>query len=116
MPKFKNITVSVPIEVYREARRFAALYDSSVSAMTAYLLEHLPDAIKRSRFPKGGVKPSTPPAPAGPAPSPAPHAPGSTSPGPAAPSPAPPAENSINFSKCVICGCETVKPHPTQDV
>ncbi|MGB0080207.1 MAG: hypothetical protein WBP90_01655, partial [Terracidiphilus sp.] len=58
MRKVKNITVCVTPEIYREARHLAAQYDSNVSAIVAWLLERLPAALERSRFPKGGQKPS----------------------------------------------------------
>ena len=62
MHKVKNITVCVAPEIYRQARHLAAEYDSTVSAIVAWLLQRLPAALERSRFPKGGPKPSAPPA------------------------------------------------------
>jgi len=38
----KNITVSVDDAVYHRARVFAAKWDTSVSALVADLLEHMP--------------------------------------------------------------------------
>jgi hypothetical protein len=38
----KNITVSVPDQVYRQARVWAARRDTSISAVVKYLLETLP--------------------------------------------------------------------------
>jgi hypothetical protein len=58
MRKVKNITVCVSPEIYRQARHLAAQYDSTVSTIVAWLLERLPAALERSRFPKGGPKPS----------------------------------------------------------
>ena len=58
MRKVKNITVCVSPEIYRQTRHLAAQYDSTVSTIVAWLLERLPAALERSRFPKGGPKPS----------------------------------------------------------
>jgi len=52
--KVKNITVCVTPEIYREARHLAAEYDSTVSALVAWLLPHMRVALERTRFPKGG--------------------------------------------------------------
>jgi hypothetical protein len=97
MRKVKNITVCVSPEIYRQTRHLAAEYDSTVSTIVAWLLQRLPAALERTRFPKGGPKPSAQPAPA-----------------PAAvpfytPNPTPP-------EKIAISGCETVTPHLTNDV
>ncbi len=62
MRKVKNITVSVTPQVYRDARHLAADYDSTVSAFVAWLLPRLRISLERTRFPKGGVKPSSQPA------------------------------------------------------
>jgi hypothetical protein len=56
MRNLKNITVCVPAEIYRRARHLAAEYDTTVSAMVAWLLERLPTALERSKFPQGGPK------------------------------------------------------------
>ena len=64
MRKVKNITVCVKPEIYCEARNLAAEYDTTVSTIVAWLLERLPAALERSRFPKGGPKPCTQPSPA----------------------------------------------------
>ncbi len=61
MRKVKNITVSVTPEVYRDARHLAADYDTTVSAFVAWLLPRLRVSLERTRFPKGGVKPSAQP-------------------------------------------------------
>ena len=58
MRNVRNITVSVTPELYRQTRKLAAEYDSTVSAMVAYLLERFPDALKRARYPVGGPKPA----------------------------------------------------------
>ncbi len=64
MRKVKNITVCVTPEIYREARHLAAEYDSTVSALVAWLLPRMRTALERTHFPKGGPKPSAQPAPA----------------------------------------------------
>jgi hypothetical protein len=86
MRKVKNITVCVTPEIYRQARHLAAEYDTTVSAIVAWLLPRLPAALERTRFPKGGPKPSLQPAPppAAPTPSPFPDLPTPT------PTPTPP--------------------------
>jgi hypothetical protein len=89
MRKVKNITVCVTPEIYRQTRHLAAQYDSTVSTIVAWLLERLPAALERTRFPKGGPKPS---AQTTPTPSPS-------------PSPSP--------QKIANSGCETVTPHLT---
>ena len=61
--KVKNITVCVSPEIYRQTRHLAAEYDSTVSTIVAWLLQRLPEALERTRFPKGGPKPSAQPAP-----------------------------------------------------
>lgn len=65
MRTVRNITVAVSPELYRQTRMLAAEYDSTVTAMVAYLLERMPKALKAARFPAGGPKSaaSTPPAP-----------------------------------------------------
>ena len=107
MRKVKNITVCVTPEIYRQARHLAAEYDTTVSAIVAWLLPRLPAALERTRFPKGGPKPSLQPAPppAAPTPSPFPDLPTPTptlTPGPS--------------EKTAISGCETVTPSLTNDL
>jgi len=58
MRKVKNITLCVSPEIYRQTRHLAAEYDSTVSGIVAWLLERLPAALERARFPKGGPKPA----------------------------------------------------------
>ena len=67
----RNITVTIPDDVYRRARIWAAEHDTSLSAVVKYLLETLP-GIKRSNlaFPARNSNPAntsapspTPPAP-----------------------------------------------------
>ena len=52
--KVKNITVCVSPEIYRQTRHLAAEYDSTVSTIVAWLLQRLPEALERTRFPNGG--------------------------------------------------------------
>jgi len=59
MRKVKNITVCVTPEIYRQTRHLAAEYDSTVSTIVAWLLERLPAALERTRFPKGGTRTHT---------------------------------------------------------
>ncbi len=93
--KVKNITVCVSPQIYRQTRHLAAEYDSTVSTIVAWLLERLPAALERTRFPKGGPKPSAQPAPA-----------------------VDDLINSKNFSseKTAISVSETVTPHLTQEI
>jgi len=101
MRRVKNITVCVTPEIYRQTRHLAAEYDTAVSTIVAWLLPRLPAALERTRFPKGGPKPSAQPAPAA---SPTP----SSSP---TPTPShPPSE------KITISACGTVTPHLNNDV
>jgi len=53
MRKIRHITVSVTPELYRQTRHLAAEYDTTVSAMVAYLLERFPSALKAAQF-QGG--------------------------------------------------------------
>lgn len=94
--KFRNITVCVTPEVYRQARHLAAEYDTTVSAIVASLLLRLPDAMKRTNFPKGGPK----------------HAPqtASASPNQLAAASAP----NRNYAPATVPACDAVTPHPTQ--
>ena len=65
MRNVRNITVAVPDDLYRQTRRLAADHDITVTALVFALLETMPDALSRARFPVGGPKstPSAPPAP-----------------------------------------------------
>ena len=54
MRNVRNITVAVTPELYRQTRRLAADYDTTVTEIVAYLLERLPDALKRAGYPVGG--------------------------------------------------------------
>jgi hypothetical protein len=50
--KCKHITVAVTEEQYHRTRLLAAEFDTTVTALVAYLLERLPDALRRARYPK----------------------------------------------------------------
>lgn len=51
----KNITVTIPDDVYRQARVWAAKRDTSVSAVVTYLLETLPGVPRaEQRFGRPG--------------------------------------------------------------
>jgi hypothetical protein len=67
MREVRHITVAVSPELYRQTRRLAAEYDTTVTALVAYLLERLPRALEAARYPKGGEKPATASQPAEPA-------------------------------------------------
>jgi hypothetical protein len=56
MRTVRNITVCVSPELYRQTKLLAAKYDTTVSGVVAYLLERLPDALERARYPVGGTK------------------------------------------------------------
>jgi hypothetical protein len=56
MRTVRNITVCVSPELYRQTRQLAAKYDTTVSAIVAYLLERLPNALIRADYPVGGTK------------------------------------------------------------
>jgi hypothetical protein len=95
MREIRNITVAVTPELYRQTRKLAADYDSTVTAIVAYLLERLPKALKNSRYPVGGPK-SAPSA--SPAQSASPSSASSTTP--------PPSQE-----KFAISACTAVNPH-----
>jgi hypothetical protein len=56
MRTVRNITVCVSPEIYRQTKQLAAKYHTTVSGVVAFLLERLPDALERARYPVGGVK------------------------------------------------------------
>jgi len=47
MRNVRNITVAVSDDLYRQTRRLAAEYDTTVTAMVVYLLQRLPAALDR---------------------------------------------------------------------
>jgi hypothetical protein len=61
----RHITVAVSADLYRQTRRLAAEYDTTVTAFVAYFLQELPRLLKAHKYPVGGPKtptPSPPPA------------------------------------------------------
>jgi hypothetical protein len=52
MRKVKHITVAVPVDLYRQTRRLAAEYDTTVTAMVAYLLERPRLTLRKLTFPR----------------------------------------------------------------
>jgi hypothetical protein len=53
MQTVRNITVAVSDDLYRQTRRLAAQYDSTVTNMVRFLLMTLPEAVEAARFPGG---------------------------------------------------------------
>ncbi len=53
MRTVRNITVAVEPELYRQTRKIAADYDTTVTDMVRYLLLILPEAVKEARYPGG---------------------------------------------------------------
>jgi len=53
MRTVRNITVAVEPELYRQTRRIAADYDTTVTDMVRFLLLVLPEAVKAVRYPGG---------------------------------------------------------------
>lgn len=53
MRTVRNITVAVEPELYRQTRRIAADYDTTVTDMVRFLLLTLPEAVKAARYPGG---------------------------------------------------------------
>lgn len=53
MRTVRNITVAVEPELYRQTRKIAADYDTTVTDMVRFLLLVLPDAVKAARYPGG---------------------------------------------------------------
>jgi hypothetical protein len=53
MRTVRNITVAVEPELYRQTRRIAADYDTTVTDMVRFLLLALPEAVKAARYPGG---------------------------------------------------------------
>ena len=52
----RNITVAVPPELYRQTRKIAADYDTTVTDMVRFLLLVLPEAVKAARYPGGRLQ------------------------------------------------------------
>jgi hypothetical protein len=53
MQRIRNITVAVSNDLYRQTRRIAAQYDTTVTEMVRFLLMTLPEAVEAARFPGG---------------------------------------------------------------
>ena len=53
MQRVRNITVAVSDDIYRQTRRLAAQYDTTVTNMVRFLLMTLPEALEAARFPGG---------------------------------------------------------------
>jgi hypothetical protein len=53
MERVRNITVAVSNDLYRQTRRLAAQYDTTVTEMVRFLLLTLPEAVEAARFPGG---------------------------------------------------------------
>ena len=53
MRTVRNITVAVEPELYRQPRKIAADYDTTVTDMVRFLLVTLPEAVKAARYPGG---------------------------------------------------------------
>jgi len=106
--KVRNITVAVSPDLYRQTRRLAIEYDSTVTGVVTYLLERLPRALKVERFPVGGPKPSS-----GESSKPAPTPAGS----PAVPStsaPTNPASSRVEPGTFSACTTVTPTPNPAE--
>ncbi len=56
MRTVRNITVAVEPELYRQTRRIAVEYDTTVTDMVRFLLLVLPEAAKSARYPGGRPK------------------------------------------------------------
>ncbi len=59
--KCKHITVAVTEEQYHRTRLLAAEFDTTVTALVAYLLDRMPDALRRAHYPKSQPLNSTEP-------------------------------------------------------
>jgi hypothetical protein len=53
MRTVRNITVAVEPELYRQTRKIAADYNTTVTDMVRFLLLTLPEAVKAARYPGG---------------------------------------------------------------
>jgi hypothetical protein len=53
MRTVRNITVAVEPELYRQTRKIAADYNTTVTDMVRFLLLVLPEAVKAARYPGG---------------------------------------------------------------
>jgi len=119
MRTVRNITVAVDPELYRQTRKIAADYDTTVTDMVRFLLFVLPEAVKAARYPGGrpqfglAAARAAAASPAVPAPnSPAPSLPASPSPGKSEISPCTPVNPTKPVSRQQLAGQESA---PVQD-
>ena len=81
MRTVRNITVAVDPELYRQTRKIAADYDTTVTDIVRFLLLVLPEAVKAARYPGGRPQFGRAATPAVPTPNaPAPSLPATPSP------------------------------------
>ena len=59
MRKVRNITVSANPKLYRQTRRLAVEYDTTVTDMVRFLIGKFPLALKQARYPVGGPQSGT---------------------------------------------------------
>jgi hypothetical protein len=107
MRTVRNITVAVEPELYRQTRRVAADYDTTVTDMVRFLRLALPEAVKDARYPGGRPQFGLAAARAACASAPAPSA--ATSPNPSGP---PPGKSDI--SPCMPVNAS--QPHSLQQL
>jgi len=107
MRTVRNITVAVEPELYRQTRRIAADYDTTVTDMVRFLLIALPEAVKAARYPGG--RPQFGLAAARAARAAASALPAATSPNPSSPSP-----EKSEISPCTPVN--TSQPHSLQQL
>jgi len=120
MRTVRNITVAVEPELYRQTRRIAADYDTTVTDMVRFLLLALPEAVKAARYPGGrpqfglaaarAARAAAPPAAPAPNP-PAPSLPASPSPGKSEISPCTPVNPTNPVSLQQLAGQESASVH-----
>ena len=120
MRAVRNITVAVEPELYRQTRRIAADYDTTVTDMVRFLLLALPEAVKAARYPGGcpqfglaaarAARAAAPPAAPAPNP-PAPSLPASPSPGKSQISPCTPVNPTKPVSLQQLAGQESASVH-----
>jgi hypothetical protein len=111
MRTVRNITVAVEPELYRQTRRIAADYDSTVTDMVRFLLIALPEAVKAARYPGGRPQFGLAAARAARAAASAP--PAATSPNPPTPTPTP-SPGKSEISPCTPVNAS--QPHSSQQL
>ena len=111
MRTVRNITVAVEPELYRQTRKIAADYNTTVTDMVRFLLLTLPEAVKAARYPGGAPQFGLAAARAARAAAAAP--PAAASPNPPAPSlPANPSLETSEISPCTSVNAGN--PHSLQ--